>query len=378
MANPFKALFGGRQETGVLGIDIGSSAVKIVELRRKSGRAVLGTYGALALGHYGNVSIGQVTKLSNEKIAEALRDVLREANASTKTCGFAIPLSASLLSLIEMPVLDQKQLPDMVPIEARKYIPVPMSEVTLDWWVIPKTGREAISSPDDLTDLGGGQMSKIQKAKMLDILLVVIQNEALNNYQEIVRLSGLDASFFEIEAFSTIRAALGRETTPVMIFDMGAGATKLYIVEQGIVRTSHTISRGSQDITMALSQALGVSVAEAEKLKRDKGLIPDMGVDLAEPTSIILSYIFAEANRVLVGYQRKSGKVVRRVILTGGGSVLKGILPFAKKNLESEVELADPFAKVDAPAFLQGVLKDAGPQFTVALGIALRQLQELS
>ena len=369
----FSKIFGGVMggaAVSVVGVDIGSSAVKIIELRKKGGRAVLGTYGALALGPYGEQAVGQVVKLPNEKIAEALRDVLREANASSKVCGFAIPLSASLLSLIEMPVLDQKQLPQMVPIEARKYIPVPMSDVTLDWWVIPKTEREATYSPDD-------PAGKIQKAKLIDILLVVIQNDALNNYREIVRLTGLDASFFEIEAFSTIRATMNRETTPVMIFDMGAGATKLYIVEMGIVRTSHTINRGSQDITTALAQSLGITVAEAEKLKRDKGLTAEGNTNVAEAAAIILSYIFAEANRVLVGYQRKSGKVVRRVILTGGGSVLKGILQFAKQNLESEVELADPFAKVDGPAFLQGVLKDAGPQFTVALGVALRRLQEL-
>lgn len=366
----FGSVMGGGGSTSVVGVDIGSSAVKIVELRKKGGRAVLGTYGALALGPYADVSVGQVTKLPNERIAEALRDVLREANASTKVGSFAIPLSASLLSLIEMPVLDQKQLPQMVPIEARKYIPVPMSDVTLDWWVIPKTEREITYGPND-------PAGKIQKAKLVNILLVVIQNAVLDNYREIVRLTGLDASFFEIEAFSTIRAVMNRETMPVMIFDMGAGATKLYIVEMGIVRTSHIINRGSQDITMALAQSLGINVSEAEKLKRDKGLIAEGNAGGVEAASIILGYIFAEVNRVLVGYQRKNGKVVRRVILTGGGSVLKGILPLAQQNLESEVELADPFTKVDAPAFLQGVLKDAGPQFTVALGVALRQLQEL-
>jgi len=370
-SNIFSKLMSGGNSTSVVGVDIGSSAVKIVELRKKGGRAILGTYGALALGPYANNSVGQVTRLPNEKVAEALRDILREANATTKVCSFAIPLSASLLSLIEMPVLDQKQLPQMVPIEARKYIPVPMSDVTLDWWIIPKTEREMTYSPDD-------PMTKIQKAKLVDILLVVIQNAVLNNYREIVRMTGLNVSFFEIEAFSTIRAVMNRETMPVMIFDMGAGATKLYIVEMGIVRTSHTINRGSQDITSALAQSLGINVAEAEKLKRDKGLIAEgIAAGTVEATSVILGYIFAEVNRVLISYQKKSGKVVRRVILTGGGSALKGILQFAKENLESEVELADPFAKVDAPAFLQGVLKDAGPQFTVALGVALRQLQEL-
>src|SRR3989344_6778764 len=252
----FSKIFGGianNSASSVIGIDIGSSAVKFVELRKKGGRAVLGTYGALALGPYANVSVGQVTKLPNEKIAEALRDVLREANASSRVCGLAIPLSASLLSLIEMPVLDQKQLPQMVPIEARKYIPIPISEVALDWWVIPKTERITTYNSDNMSD-------KIQKAKLVDILLVIIQNNVLDNYREIVRLTGLDASFFEIEAFSTIRATMDREMMPVMIFDMGAGATKLYIVEMGIVRNSHTINHGSQDITSALAQSLGINI----------------------------------------------------------------------------------------------------------------------
>jgi cell division protein FtsA len=163
-----------------------------------------------------------------------------------------------------------------------------------------------------------------------------------------------------------------------MIFDMGAGATKLYIIEEGIVHTSHIINRGSQDITSALSQAFSISMTDAEKLKREQGLLPADGKNVVETTSIILSYIFAEANRVLVNYQRKSGKVVRRVILTGGGSVLKGILPFAQNNMESQVELSEPFSNVEAPAFLQNVLKDAGPQFAVAIGLAIRRLQDLS
>ncbi|KKU50782.1 MAG: hypothetical protein UX74_C0040G0006, partial [Parcubacteria group bacterium GW2011_GWA2_47_10b] len=89
----FSKLMSSGGDTSVVGIDIGSSAVKIVELRKKGGRAVLSTYGVLALGPYANSSVGQVTKLPNEKVAEALRDILREANATTKTCSFAIPLS---------------------------------------------------------------------------------------------------------------------------------------------------------------------------------------------------------------------------------------------------------------------------------------------
>src|SRR3989344_3866484 len=84
----------------VLGIDIGSSSIKVVQLRRHRGAAVLETYGELSLGPYAGVEIGRATSLPAEKLAEALTDVLKEANVTAKSCALSIPLSASLISLI--------------------------------------------------------------------------------------------------------------------------------------------------------------------------------------------------------------------------------------------------------------------------------------
>jgi Tfp pilus assembly PilM family ATPase len=90
-----------------------------------------------------------------------------------------------------------------------------------------------------------------------------------------------------------------------------------------------------------------------------------------------LDYIFAEAARVLLGYQRKYNKNIGKVVLSGSGVLLKGLPELAKKTFQTEVVLADPFGKVEYPAFLASVLKDAGPGFAVALGLALRKLQEV-
>src|SRR3989344_596793 len=129
-----------KSEPKALGIDIGSSAIKIVELKKKNGQAVLTTYGELALGPYAGFGVGQAVSLPTEKIAQALTDLMneKEVNVSTKSCGLSIPFSSSLMSVIEMPEVSAKQLSVMVPLEARKYIPVPISEVTLDWSVVPK------------------------------------------------------------------------------------------------------------------------------------------------------------------------------------------------------------------------------------------------
>ena len=127
-----------KKETSVLGIDIGSSAVKVVQVKKKHGRAVLETYGELALGPYAGIEVGRATNLPAEKRIEAVKDILREAKTTTVICGAALPLSASLISFITIPPVPDKQVGDVVAIEARKYIPVPLSEVLLDYSIIPR------------------------------------------------------------------------------------------------------------------------------------------------------------------------------------------------------------------------------------------------
>src|SRR3990167_9163519 len=92
-----------KKEKSVLGVDIGSSSLKVVQLRKENGKAVLETYGELALGPYGGSEVGQATNLSAEQVTETLRDLLREAKVTTKSCGVSIPFARSLLPLLPLP-----------------------------------------------------------------------------------------------------------------------------------------------------------------------------------------------------------------------------------------------------------------------------------
>jgi len=359
-------------EPSVVGIDIGSSFLKVVQLKKKKGKAVLETYGELALGPYADLAVGQATSLSVEKISTAVKDLFREANVTAQSSAVSIPLGASLLSIMEMPLMDSKQLAKMIPIEARKYIPVPISEVVLDWWIVPKH----YDSVDDSSSDGGAKED--ERKKRTDVLVVAIHNETVDKYRSIIQESGLKNNFLELEVFSMARATFGNNTAPVMLLDFGAGTTKLAIVEYGIIRNQHIINRGSQDITISISKSLGVSIEKAEHLKRDVGLSgTGTDLDISKAASLTLEHIFSETNRVLLNYQRRYNKTIKNVVLTGGGALLKGLHDFASSNLETEVLFADPFSKVEAPAFLEPLLKDAGPEFAVAVGLALRKLQEL-
>lgn len=348
-----KKLFGGKQKS-VLGIDVGSSAIKIVQLRKERGRAVLETYGEIALGPYIQKSVGQAVQVPNDVIVTALGDLMKESKATTKNTGVAVPLSASLISLIEVPALSPDKLEKLIPIEARKYIPVPVSEVLLDWYSLPK-------NPNDEKD-----------AAHSEVLIVAIHKERVGQYQQIVADSKLETTFFEIEAFSTTRAVLDRGIQPKLVIDMGASSTKIYIVEAGIIKESHVVNRGSQDITQAIAQSQNISFEEAEQKKRQGG---EGVTSYIEST---LTYVFSEVRRIVLQYQSKHNVSVVEAFLSGGGSLAQGVVALAEERLDATVTVSDPFAKVEAPAFLADVLKEAGPEFAVAIGLALRKLEELN
>ena len=179
MNNPFANLiskfFPAPKSPSVLGIDIGASSVKVVQLKKKSGKAVLETYGEIALGPYAGTEVGRATVLPADKLAEVVKDLLRESNTTTISSGLSISVGSSFIVFMKMPKTDEKKLAEMIPIEARKYIPVPISEVTLDWWVIPK-------DESTLSEFQNGQ--KVAEEKDTEVLLIVIHNDALNKNKD--------------------------------------------------------------------------------------------------------------------------------------------------------------------------------------------------
>jgi type IV pilus assembly protein PilM len=373
MANFLQNLFKSsskKNNQSVIGIDIGSSSIKIVQLKRHKGVAVLETYGEIALGPYAGTQTGRSAKLSSEQIAQAITDLIKEANISTIDSAISIPMRSSMVSILRLPKLSDKQLSQMVPIEARKYIPVPISEVSLDWFTIPKLEDE-----EEIT-----QEIEGQKVALSDVLVVAIHNDVLNDFSTIVSSAKLNTTFFEIEMFSTIRSVLEIEDAPqsVLVFDMGASATKTYIVERGIIKESHTINKGSQDITLNIANALNVSVEIAEKLKRNHGHnTPDQDVKIQEIIDLTLSSVFGQVNSIIVNYGKRFNRVVSKMVLVGGGSLLHTLSEKAQEKIGLPIIMSDPFGRTQAPAFLQEALKQSGAAFAVAVGLALRKLQEL-
>ena len=174
-----------------------------------------------------------------------------------------------------------------------------------------------------------------------------------------------------------MRSALFREVAPVLLVDLGAQSSRITVVDYGIVRLSHNLDRGAQDLTLSLSRSLGIDFERAEKLKRETGLsVRPEHKEIVSVIQPLLDYIFSDGLKVVSEYRRRENRAIRRVMLTGGGANLKGLVDFAINKFGVEAKLANPFGRVEYPAFLEPVLKELSPGFSTALGLSLRALQE--
>lgn len=336
-----------------LGIDIGTSSIKIVQLRKEKDVAVLESYGEIELSRYENGA------LSPEKISNALMDLMSEIKTSSKSAGVSILSSSTLIFVVEMPTRDEEQLKLLMPAEAKKYIPAHSGEVMLDWFKMPD--GESQQNVFDAMNEGSSVAPKRQK-----ILLAAIYKETVNTYAGIMKDSGISPHFYEIEASSGARASLGATTDTVLIIDLGATATKIYIVERNIVRVLHTVKVGGNNLTKALVEKMQLDIKSAENLKRAQGLDPSL-----EPQ---LEQIVTEAKFVTGSYREQQKKDVSQIILIGGGARMIGIEDYMKTKLALPAEVARPFNRTKGPIVLEGSLHEAGPIFANAIGLALRAI----
>lgn len=341
----------------IIGVDIGSSAIKIVELRDNKGVPTLNTYGELQLGPYEGVEIGMTARPSVVKLTEAFVDIMREASATSNHIALSIPYSASFTTIIGVPTVDMSKIASIIPVEARKYVPVPLNEISLDWFPV-SNGSEKHETK---------------------VLLSAIYNDALKRYEGIIKGANLSMQFTEIEVFSTIRSVVSQRDETVAVIDLGAGSTKLYIVHTGFVGKTYNVLMSGSEITRTLAKMLGIGFNAAEVMKRSTAIGGTPSGNNRAQKILVDAFDrgFREIHHVIKRYEEEEGYTVQKIILTGNGALLANLPSYAHDLFALPIEIADPFSKVAYPAFLEDTLRDAGPSFAVAIGTALRGLMVL-
>ena len=254
--NPFETMVPKR----FLGIDIGTSFIKIVEISKFGNRKKLENYGEIESSALYEKPFRTLKKstlyLSSREIAKAITAVRAEARMKTAQAIFSIPDFSTFFTNFELPMMEKEELPQAVRFQARQLIPLPLAEVTLDWQLIEDNSAE-------------------DKKTGMKILMAAVPNEVINQYQEIARLANLEMVALEAEVFGLTRALVKEDDKEaVAIIDIGAQSTTCNIVENKILKTSYSFDISSNELTDVISKGVNVDYKKAEILKRKYGIMP--------------------------------------------------------------------------------------------------------
>lgn len=348
-----------------LGIDIGTSAIKVVELAKRGERKRLENYGEIQAKVLYEKPFRTFEKntilLSSQDIARAVKAVLEEAKIKTRECIFSIPDFSSFFTTFDLPPMTREELPQAVRYEARQHVPLPLGEVSLDWQVIE------------------GEVDSSQKKTKLQILLVAVPNEIINQYKEIAKFCELEPPVLEAEVFGLIRALVpDGEKRAIGLIDIGAQSTTCSIIEKIILKESHSFDLAGNELTDQIAKSLSLDYGTAKTFKEKYGLrdSPLPHTEAAPyPQTIkgiirpLIDTILREMERIAVNYR---GKAVEKFILAGGEAFLPGLKEYFQDYLKKEVEIANPFASIFYPPILENTLKQMGPSYAIAVGMALR------
>lgn len=330
-----------------LGIDIGTSGIKIVELKKEGSGVKLLTYGF-------SENAGQTEQNDTAKIAAVINKICAEAGASSKSAVAALPTFSVFSSIINLGGINKKDIPSAVNWEAKKVIPLPLEEMVLDWRRIDNN-----------------------ESSNIKVLLTSAPKTLIKKYVDIFKKAQINLLSLETETFALIRSLIGNDKSSIMIVEMGANTTDISIIDQSIPILNRSIDIGGFTITRAISNNLNIGFERAEQFKYDLGISALNSQEDVIPKTIIetISIIVNEIKYSLSLFQSKNNKKVEKIILSGGSALLVNFAGYLSKALNINVIVGNPWARVAYPVDLKLVLDEIGPRMSAAVGLAMRQIE---
>ena len=360
------ALFGSKS---VLGVDLGTAGIKVAELERR-GTAIPGfarepsTRGdRFDLKNYGILDFlakGDAAKLGDQLFIGGLRDLISRIKPSTKDVVASISAFSTFATVIEVPYLSEKDLEKAIPFEARKYIPIPLSEVVLDWSII------------NVKELSQRENNSKDQLPNVEIFLAAVPKDEAERYRNIFISAGLNLRALELENIAMIRALVGDDPSPLAIVNLGGRSSSIVVVDKGFERVSRNYELGGFEITKAVSVSLGIGFDRAEELKKVDGLKGKSA--FLEAITPLIDLIVFEAKKTITNYEEGKKANIAKVVLTGGQANMPGLKEYFNQKLGKEILISDPFKRVSFNKSLDGPLKNLGSALAVAVGLAMRKI----
>jgi len=353
MFNPFGMFFPKR----MLGIDVGTSSIKVVEISGRGGGKTLENYAEVKSDFLYKEAPLKAEKgdhsSSNNFTAKIIRGILNEARIKTKAAIFSIPDFSTFCTSFDLPPMTEKEVPNAIRYNASQYITLPMAEVTLDWRVM-------------LNGLGKNSSWKV--------LLVAVPNQVIQDYKVMAKMAGLELYAMEAEALGITRVFLKNSKKTVCLVDVGLQSSTINIVDKGFLKKSYSFNFDSGQMARVIASLIGVDIPQAEEIKNRQGLI--------HPRQDVVKALYASINPLLVEmktmfaeFLQSEQKQIEEIYLTGGTANLPGLKEYFAESLKKNVYVPNCFSDFLYPPILEESLREMSPSFSAAAGVALWGLE---
>ena len=349
--NPFR-----RGQTTYLGLDISSSAVKLLELSEYENRFRVESFAVEPLPAN---SVVEKTIVDVESVGESIRRAIKKSGTTLSQVAVAVAGSAVITKIISMPAaLDESELASQIELEADQYIPFPLEEVALDFDVVGETENHP---------------------ELVDVLLAACRSETVDARVASVELGGLTAEIVDVEAYALENAMMlissqlpdagfGRT---IAVADIGSTMTTLNVVhDHRIIYTREQVFGGKQ-LTEEIQRRYGLSYEEAGMAKRQGGLPDNYIPDVLEPFK---EAIVQQVSRSLQFFFSSSRhNAIDHLVIAGGCASIPGTDEMIEQQVGIKTSIANPFASMTiSPKVDTQALADDAPAMMIACGLALR------
>ncbi len=366
-------LFEKKKSNSFLGVDIGASGLKVVEFGFAKGKASLLTYGYAQLSH---TMVGE-TLLDDPKAAGGLlARVCKEAGVKTVSAMAALATSNVFSAILSIPDgKDPRVRQSAVNTEVAKLTPFPIGEMIIQTTFLDEEkkpmekGKAKVSQPP-------------QPDKNFRVLVTGASKTLIQKYVEAFKVAKLNLQAIDTEALALVRALVGKDKGAILILDIGGKRTNILIIEKGIPFVSRSVTIGGNTVTGQIMRQMNASEDEAERTKFDMECMGTEGSDLPgglpkilEPIMHPLVNEIRYAIQLYANMELAQIKKIEKIIITGGSAHLPRIPEYLGSVLNMNVYRGDPWARVAYPAELTGVLEEIGPRMSVAVGLAMREME---
>lgn len=365
--NNIKNIMGMGKKVVVGGIDLGSNTTKAVQVNKTPSGYQLAR---VAVGPTPAMTIKDGAVVDAKVLADSLRQLLDGSKMVLNKVVGTVTGQSVVIRPIIMTQMTEKELQHAIKFEAERYLPYSVSEAQ----IVGNILRKSIEGDE----------------KSMEVLLVAAPNEIVKNVGEVVAQAGMQLQAIDLEPFALARAVQFSVTPEIFkqtlaIINLGASSSTINIFKAGTLRHNRTISVAGNSFTKSIGQSLNLSFEEAEKIKKDKGVIRvEKDATPVAPTSMrifnviipVLNELITEVQRSFDYYRsRYRGETLDLILLSGGTACFKNIGPYMANELGIQTQIVNPVKNMvpgDVPGFTQEELDAIAPSLTVSMGLAFR------